>query len=84
MKSKEVVVDKDFGLLSKLPYGNNFFEEYQNASIVGMYNYLQKKKSQEEFKRLLYVAVTRAEEKLIISAEIQKKIWPDSFANMIF
>ena len=84
LKSKEVVVDKDFGLLSKLPDGNNFFEEYENASIVDMYNFLQKKKSQEEFKRLLYVAVTRAEEKLIISAEIQKKIWPDSFADMIF
>ncbi len=85
LKAKEIVVDKNFGILTKLPEGNNFFEDYKQAPIVGMYNYVQKKKSLAEEKRLLYVAITRAEEHLIISANIKKeKFQTDSFAAMIF
>jgi ATP-dependent helicase/nuclease subunit A len=84
LKTKEITVDKNFGILSKLPVDNNYFEEYKQAPIIGIYNYIQKKKSIAESKRLLYVAITRAEQHLIITAGLKKeKIWPDSFASMI-
>ncbi|MCW8849165.1 MAG: UvrD-helicase domain-containing protein, partial [Melioribacteraceae bacterium] len=70
LKSKDIIVDKNFGILSKLPIENNYFEPYQQAPIIGIYNYIQKKKSNAELKRLLYVAITRAEQHLIISAAI--------------
>ena len=85
LKSKEIAVDKNFGVLTKLPNGNNYFEDYKQAPIVGLYNFVQKKKALAEEKRLLYVAITRAEEHLIISASIKnEKIQKDSFADMIF
>ena len=85
LKAKEIAVDKNFGILTKLPPGNNYFEDYKQAPIVGLYNYVQKKKALAEEKRLLYVAITRAEEHLIISASIKKeKIQSDSFADMVF
>jgi len=85
LKSKEIAIDKNFGILSKLPIGNNYFEDYKQAPIIGIYNYVQKKKAIAELKRLLYVAITRAEEYLIISSSLKKeKLWPDSFASMIF
>ncbi|MCB9219721.1 MAG: UvrD-helicase domain-containing protein [Ignavibacteriales bacterium] len=84
LKAKEITIDKNFGILSKLPFGNNFFEDYQQAPIVGIYNYYQKKKSNAELKRLLYVAVTRAEEHLIISSELKNsRIQNGSFFEMI-
>jgi ATP-dependent helicase/nuclease subunit A len=85
LKAKEIAVDKNYGILTKLPESNNFFEDYKQAPIVGLYNYVQKKKSLAEEKRLLYVAITRAEEHLIVSASIKKeKFQNDSFAAMIF
>lgn len=85
LKSKEIVVDKNFGILSKLPVGNNYFEDYKQAPIIGIYNYIQKKKANAELKRLLYVAITRAEQHLIVSAELRKdKFWNGSFAEMIY
>ncbi len=85
IKSKEIVIDKNFGILSKLPHNNNYFESYEQAPIVGVYNFLQHKKSVAEKKRLLYVAITRAEVHLIISAEvINNRIWKGSFTEMIF
>ena len=85
LKSKDIIVDKSFGILSKLPVGNNYFDPYQPAPLIGIYNYIQKMKSNAELKRLLYVAITRAEQYLIISTEIKKdKVLPGSFASMIF
>jgi len=85
LKSKEISIDKNFGILAKLPSGNNYFEDYKQAPIIGIYNYLQKKKANAELKRLLYVAITRAEERLIISCGFKKnKFWQGSFASMIF
>ncbi|PID63206.1 MAG: hypothetical protein CR986_00200 [Ignavibacteriae bacterium] len=84
LKAKEISIDKNFGILAKLPYKENYFEEYQAAPIIGLYNYIQLKKSIAEYKRLLYVAVTRAEEYLIISAQLKKgKLEQNSFASFI-
>lgn len=85
LKAKEIAVDKNYGILTKLPEGNNFFEDYKQAPIIGLYNYVQKKKSLAEEKRLLYVAITRAEEHLIVSASIKNENFQnDSFVAMIF
>ncbi|MBI1933568.1 MAG: UvrD-helicase domain-containing protein [Ignavibacteriales bacterium] len=84
LKSKDINIDKDFGILAKLPYRNNYFEDFRQAPIVGLFNYYQNKKSLAELKRLLYVAVTRSEEYLIISMQTQKgKFYKDSFAQQI-
>lgn len=85
LKAKDIAVDKNYGILSKLPSDKNYFEEYKQAPIIGIYNYVQKKKSLAEQKRLLYVAITRAEEHLIISLSSKnEKLIQDSFASMIF
>lgn len=72
IKSKSISIDKEFGVLTKLPLGN-YFEEYSSAPIVGIYNFISDKKNIAEAKRLLYVAVTRAENYLYISATAKKK-----------
>ena len=84
LKAKSISIDKDFGIMAKLPPGENYFAEYKQAPVIGLYNYVQKKKAEAEFKRLLYVALTRAEEYLIISMNMpNEKIVKDSFADMI-
>ena len=84
LKAKDIIIDKNYGVLSKLPVDNNYFEEYKAAPIIGIYNYIQRRKANAELKRLLYVAITRAEQHLIVSVGMKKeKLWPDSFASMI-
>ncbi|MBK8943795.1 MAG: UvrD-helicase domain-containing protein [Ignavibacteriae bacterium] len=84
LKSKDIYIDKDFGILAKLPFRKNYFEEFKQAPSVGLFNYFQNKKSIAELKRLLYVAITRSEEYLIISMQTQKgKFYEDSFAQQI-
>ena len=69
IKSKNVTVDKKFGLLTKLPVDNNYFDEYGCAPVVGINNLIENKKEIAELKRLFYVGVTRAINYLYISAE---------------
>ena len=85
IKSGEVKVDKRFGLLTKLPIDQNYFEEYQTAPIVRMYNYFEEKKNNAELKRLLYVALTRAKDELYITSTIKKDaaFKKDSFINLL-
>ncbi len=87
VKSKSISIDKELGILTKLPL-DNYFEEYTSAPIVGIYNFISEKKSIAEVKRLLYVAVTRAENYLYISATAKRKkddslsVSKDSFLQM--
>ncbi|MCF6268255.1 MAG: UvrD-helicase domain-containing protein [Melioribacteraceae bacterium] len=87
IKAKSVSIDKEFGILTKLPI-DNYFEEYVSAPIVGIYNFISEKKSIAESKRLLYVAVTRAENYLYISATAKRKaddslsVQKDSFLSL--
>ncbi|MDA3859758.1 MAG: UvrD-helicase domain-containing protein, partial [Melioribacteraceae bacterium] len=77
VKSKSISVDKDFGILTKTA-NESYLETNITAPIVGMYNYINLKKSQAELKRLLYVAVTRAENFLFISTSLKANAKPAS------
>ncbi len=85
IKSGEVKVDKKYGLLTKVPVDQNYFEEYQIAPIAVMHNYYENKKNNAELKRLLYVAVTRAKNELYITSTIKKdaSFKKDSFINLL-
>lgn len=84
IKAGKVDVNKNFGLLTKLPNNQDFTEEYVAAPIVSLHNFIEEKKDLAELKRLLYVAVTRAGDELYISASVKdKKNFPkDSFMKM--
>ncbi|MBL1212892.1 MAG: UvrD-helicase domain-containing protein [Ignavibacteriae bacterium] len=71
IKSRSIVVDKDFGILTKVPNANNYFEDFVSAPINGIYNYVSNRKNIGELKRLLYVGVTRAVQNLIITGTIK-------------
>ena len=84
LSAKEVKIDKEYGILAKLPLKNNFAEDYVQAPVIGLYNYKAAKKNIAELKRLLYVAITRAEKHLIISlSHRNKKYQKNSFAYFI-
>ena len=67
VKSRSFTVDKDFGLLTKVPVNENYFGNYESAPIVGLYNLIESKKETAELKRLLYVGLTRAKDFLFIT-----------------
>ncbi|MBK7630536.1 MAG: UvrD-helicase domain-containing protein [Ignavibacteriales bacterium] len=85
IKSGDVKVDKNFGLLTKLPINQNYFEDYLAAPIALMHNYFEEKKNNAELKRLLYVAVTRAKDELYITSAFKKDAGfkKDSFINLL-
>lgn len=85
IKAGEVKVDKKFGLLTKVPVNQNYFEEHQSAPIIVLHNYFEEKKNNAELKRLFYVAVTRAKDQLYISNTIKKDsaFKKDSFLNLL-
>ncbi|MFO7527162.1 MAG: PD-(D/E)XK nuclease family protein, partial [Ignavibacteriaceae bacterium] len=85
IKSKQVSVSKKFGILTKLPLNEDFLNEYQSTPINNLYDYIEEKKRIAELKRLLYVAVTRAKDHLIISGEYDedKQFKKDSFLGLI-
>ncbi len=84
VRSKEIYVDKELGILAKIPKDENYFSEYSAAPIVSIYNYITTRKSKAELKRLLYVAVTRAKDNLFISASHKKyKFSEDTFIKLL-
>ncbi|MCW8806348.1 MAG: UvrD-helicase domain-containing protein, partial [Ignavibacteriaceae bacterium] len=84
VKSKSFTVDKDFGLLTKVPLNENYFGEYESALIVGLYNLIEEKKEIAELKRLLYVGLTRAKDFLFITQTDDGKIAKkNSFSALI-
>ncbi|MFH1528578.1 MAG: UvrD-helicase domain-containing protein [Bacteroidota bacterium] len=72
VKSRQIIIDKDFGLLTKIPFKENYFGEYAAPSIAGLYNFTSYRKNLAENKRLFYVALTRAIDGLYITADITK------------
>lgn len=84
VKARSFTIDKDFGLLTKVPLNENYFGNYTSAPIVGLYNLIESKKDVAEVKRLLYVGLTRAMDFLLISqTEDEKSFKKNSFAGLI-
>lgn len=83
VKSKSISLDKNFGIMTKLPENNNYFNEYKSAPILGIYNYSVQRKGAAEIKRLLYVAVTRAINYLYISGSVVRSAAANSFLTLI-
>ncbi len=84
-KSKSVFINKHFGIMTKVPVNGNYFEPYSPAPITWLSDYIEKRKNLAEFKRLLYVGITRAEDYLFITATKRKQKFPDStFIGIIF
>lgn len=86
VKSKSISVDKNFGLLAKVPVNQNYFQKESTPQIVSWYNYSIHRKNVAEMKRLLYVGVTRAINYLFISAShknlvVKKNSFLDLFAR---
>ena len=84
-KARTLVVNKELGILTKIPVGENYFKDYQAAPIVGLANIISKRKNAAEIKRLLYVGVTRAINYLFITASSKKvnRYNSDSFMGLI-
>jgi len=68
VKSRSLSIDKQYGLLTKLPVNNDYFRDFADAPINGAFNYKSRQKASGELKRLLYVAVTRSKDYLFITA----------------
>jgi ATP-dependent helicase/nuclease subunit A len=84
VKSRAFTVDKNFGLLTKVPLNENYFSDYHSAPIVGLYNLIESKKEIAELKRLLYVGLTRAKDFLFISyTDEEKSARKKSFTALI-
>jgi ATP-dependent helicase/nuclease subunit A len=85
VKSKSVTVNKEFGLLTKVPLNGNFSQSYLAAPIIGINNLIAAKKNLAEIKRLFYVGVTRAKDYLFISAGWKKDFnySKDSFIGLL-
>jgi len=73
VKSKSLICDKNYGVIAKVPTDGNYFNKYDTAPIVSLYNYIIYRKNLAEIKRLLYVGLTRAKNYLFISAELKKE-----------
>jgi ATP-dependent helicase/nuclease subunit A len=68
VRSRSLSIDKQYGLLTKLPVNSDYFKDFENASINGAFNFKSQQKANGELKRLLYVAVTRSKDYLFITA----------------
>lgn len=84
-KAKSVTVNKEFGLLSKLPPEGKYFEKYSPAPVVELSDFIADKKNLAEIKRLFYVGITRAKNYIFISALKGKKnsYNKDSFIGLL-
>ena len=85
VKSKSISVDKNFGLLTKVPLDNNYFSDYLSAPIVSIHDFISEKKNLAEIKRLFYVGVTRAKDYLFLEASFAKDFnyKKDSFMGLL-
>ncbi len=83
IKAREVIVNKNFGLITKVPVENDYFSQYRTPPIASIVQYYQRKKQLAEFKRLFYVAVTRAKNYLFISWTLQSNPPAASFLGLL-
>jgi ATP-dependent helicase/nuclease subunit A len=83
VKQKSIVVNKHFGILTKVPLNENYFEDYLSAPVINLNNFISIKKNQAELKRLFYVGITRAQDYLYITARREDKYPDDSFMGLL-
>jgi len=85
VKSKSISVDKNFGLLTKVPVNGDYFNDYISVPLISVRNYIETKKELAEIKRLFYVGVTRAKQYLFLSATLKKnnKFNASSFMGLL-
>ena len=85
VRAKSILVNKEFGLLTKVPLNENYFSEYHTAPIVNLSDYIGERKNIAEIKRLFYVGITRAKNQLIISASLKSALSAkkDSFIGLL-
>ena len=74
IKTKSILADKTFGLLTKIPLQNNYYNPYHSTSINNLSDYITEKKEMAESKRIFYVGITRAKDHLIISFESKEDV----------
>lgn len=84
VRAKSLSVDKNYGLLAKVPILQKYFNKYSTPPIVALYNYSNERKNRAEMKRLLYVGVTRAINYLFITATHKNfSVKSNSFLELI-
>ncbi len=83
VKKGSIQIDKNYGLLTKVPLNNDYFSEYESAPISSLYDYISAKKEAAELKRLFYVGATRAKNYLFISAEETESYKKGSFMDLL-
>jgi len=80
VRAKKIMVDKTWGILTKVPIEENYFSDYVSPSVIDLSNFIEYKKQVAEAKRLFYVGVTRAVDNLYLSGTIiENKIERNSF-----
>ncbi len=84
VRAKKIVVDKTWGILTKVPINENYFSDYVSPSVIDLSNFIEYKKQVAEAKRLFYVGVTRAVDNLFLSGTVlDNKIERNSFFDFV-
>ncbi|MFA7288043.1 MAG: UvrD-helicase domain-containing protein [Melioribacteraceae bacterium] len=73
-----------FGYMSHLPINSNYFQGFEKPPQLYLTDFIQKKKEIAEAKRLFYVAVTRAEKYLYLTATIKERKYETSFLGLLY
>ncbi len=72
IKAKDLTIDREFGILTKVPHKKNYSDDYVNTKLCDIYNYISYRKQIAEDKRLFYVGITRGINNLILSGTVKK------------
>lgn len=85
IKARSVTIDKEIGILTKVPAAEDYYSGYKTPLPVVLYDYADSRREAAENKRLLYVAMTRAEKRLYLSfRDAKNDLFPaTSFMGLI-
>lgn len=83
VKKGGIQIDKNYGLLTKVPANDDYFGAYESAPISSLFDYVSAKKETAELKRLFYVGATRAKNYLFISAGESETYKAGSFMGLL-